>query len=86
MLKRPLKRLKVATASLLTVPLLQAALAVPDSKLSANTVAAPLLTTTLSMPQLSLLMSSRPPSLKLITEVVLPAVKLTVILRYTASA
>ena len=86
LLKRPPKRLKAATASLLTVALLQLGAAVPDSKLSANTGVAPWRTTTLSRPQLSLLMSSSPPSLKAMVEVVPVAVKFTVTLRYTASS
>ena len=73
-------------ASLLTVALLQLGAAVPDSKLSANTVLAPWRTTTLSMPQLSSSRLCSPPSLKAMVEVALPAVKFTVTLRYTASS
>ena len=85
-LKRPLKRLKVPRASALTVPSLNAALAVPDSKLSENTVVAPRRTSTLSMPQLSSARPCSPPSAKRTLAVLALGVKLTVTLRYTASA
>ena len=60
--KRPEKRVKTGLV-LSVVVLLQLALA-PASKSSAKTWVAPLRTTTLSMPQLSLLRSSSPPSVK----------------------
>ena len=62
------------------VALLQLALA-PASKLSSKTLVAPWRTTTLSRPQLSLLKSSSPPSVKRTTELAAPAVKLTLTLR-----
>ena len=58
-----------------TLASLHAALAVPDSKSSANTVLPPWRTTTLSMPQLSSAMPCSPPSLKRIAALSLPAVK-----------
>ncbi len=82
--KRPEKRVKVAVLLASTVASRQAALAAP-SKSSANTVVSPWRTRTLSMPQLSLLRSSSPPSLKSILAVLLPAVKLSVTWRYTES-
>ena len=81
LLKRPLKRLKLPRASLLTLGSLNAALAVPDSKLSLNTVLAPWRTTTLSTPQLSLSSPSSPPSAKRMVALLALGVKLTLTLR-----
>ena len=80
MLKRPEKRLKLPAALASMLASLQAG-AAAASKLSANTVVAPWLTRTLSMPQLSLPTPSSPPSAKRTVAVALPAMKLTVTLR-----